>query len=174
LIAKVVKLLKRLGWLVEVEVSFSEFGERGSIDVLAWQPSERALAVLEMKSELGGIDPTLRPLDVKVRLAPRIARRFGWHNTVAVARIVVLPEDRSARRAVQRHSTVLDSALPARSRQIRRWLRQPAGPLAGIWFLTDVGSADAKRNPSAVQRVRRARSRSAPDHGDATNRPKAA
>jgi hypothetical protein len=163
LVGRVVGLLRRLGWVVEVEVSFSRYGERGSIDLLGWHPGRRVLAVFEVKSELGAVDGLLRPLDVKVRLAPAVVRqRFGW-DAATVGRIVVLPEDRTARRAVQRHETVLSTALPARSREVRQWLRAPSGVVAGIWFLTDVGPVNARRNPSAVRRVRRARPRSAED-----------
>jgi hypothetical protein len=160
LVGAVVEVLKRFGWSVEVEVSFSDYGDRGSIDILAWQPTFRALAVFEIKSEMGGVDLTLRPLDVKVRLAPKIAQRFGWVRPLAIARLLVLPEDRTARRDVARHAGVLDTALPSRARAIRSWLRKPSGPLAGIWFLSYVGSADTKRNPSASRRVRRSYPRS--------------
>jgi hypothetical protein len=165
LVGAVVALLKRFGWHVEVEVSFSDYGDRGSIDVLGWHPAFRALAVFEIKSEMGGIDPTLRPMDVKARLASKIGLRFGWRNAACVGRFLVLPEDRTARRDVARHARVLDVALPARARDIRGWLRRPTAPLAGIWFLTYVGSADSKRNPSAPRRVRRPspRSKERPD-----------
>jgi transcriptional regulator with XRE-family HTH domain len=36
LVAEIVRRLERFGWAVQVEVSFSEYGDRGSIDVLAW------------------------------------------------------------------------------------------------------------------------------------------
>jgi hypothetical protein len=160
LVGTVVERLKHTGWLAEVEVSFSDYGDRGSIDVFGWHAASRSLAVFEIKSEMGGVDPTLRPLDVKARLAPKIAQRFGWSNPGPVARILVLPEDRTARRDVARHANIFDTALPARAREISRWLRAPAGPLAGVWFLTYVGGTDAKRNPSARQRVRVAQARS--------------
>lgn len=171
LVGAVVSLLKKFGWLVEVEVSFSDYGDRGSIDVLGWHPAYRALAVFEIKSEMGGIDPTLRPMDVKARLAPRIALRFGWQNARLVGRVLVLPEDRTARRDVARHASVLDVPLPARAREIRGWLRRPTKPLGGIWFLTYVGSANSKRNPSALRRVRRPspRSKAVPDQANSGN-----
>lgn len=78
LVANVVALLGRLGWDVVAEVSYSEWGERGSIDVLAWDRTTRSLLVFEVKTELGSIEATLRKHDEKTRLAPRIARsRFG-------------------------------------------------------------------------------------------------
>ncbi|HSH21197.1 MAG TPA: helix-turn-helix transcriptional regulator [Candidatus Caenarcaniphilales bacterium] len=160
LAAQAVDVLRPYGWVSQVEVSFSEFGERGSVDVLGWHATTGTLFVEEIKSEMGSIEGTLRPLDVKCRLAPKIAlKRFGW-SAKALGRILLLPEDRTARRAVDRHAAVLDVALPARSRELRSWVRQPRGGIAGIWFLTDVGGANGRRNPSAIRRVRRARPRS--------------
>jgi transcriptional regulator with XRE-family HTH domain len=154
----VVRLLNGLGWTTHVEVSFSEYGERGSIDILAWHAGQRMLLVVEIKTELSSIDGLLRPLDIKVRLAPKLAReRFGWHAK-AVGRIVVLPEDSSARRAVSRLEPILGVALPARSHDVRRWLAHPHGPIAGLWFLSDDRTVSTTRNPSAVRRVRRRRS----------------
>lgn len=157
LVGEVVRILVAEGWIVHVEVTFSVDFERGSIDVLAWHPEESALLVVEVKSELPGIDPLLRPLEVKVRVAPRVALdRFGW-EVVSVSRIVVMPEDRTARRHVDRHDSVLRAALPARSRQLRSWLRNPFGTVAGIWFLTTAAPARSMRNPSSIKRVRRPR-----------------
>jgi transcriptional regulator with XRE-family HTH domain len=40
------------GWTVAPEVSFSDFGDRGSVDLLAWHPATRTLLVVELKTEL--------------------------------------------------------------------------------------------------------------------------
>jgi hypothetical protein len=158
LVGAVVEILQSCGWVVRVEVTFSVRGEHGSIDILAWHPDELAVLVVEVKSEIPGVDPLLRPLDVKVRVAPTLARdQFGWHPR-SISRIVVLPEDRTARRQVDRYSGVLRPALPARSRQIRTWLRRPSSGLAGIWFLTIDSPTITTRNPSAIRRVKRPRS----------------
>lgn len=42
-VALVVAMLRGLDWIVEIEVSFSEYGERGSIDVFAWQYAESVI-----------------------------------------------------------------------------------------------------------------------------------
>lgn len=159
LVAAIVRLLRALGWETRVEVSFNEFGDRGSIDVVGWHAGIRALVVIEVKSELASIEGTLRPLDVKCRHAPKVVgEQFGWRPAV-VGRILVLPEQRTARRAVERHADVLDGALPARSRALRSWLRDPQKPIAGIWFLSDVGIAAVTRNPSSVRRIRHAQAK---------------
>ncbi|MDL2336083.1 MAG: helix-turn-helix transcriptional regulator [Chloroflexota bacterium] len=160
IVAARVDLHRRHGWEPRVEVSFSDYGDRGSIDLLGWQAQTRTLVVEEIKSELGAVEGTLRPLDVKVRLAPKIAReRFGW-SALNVGRIMVLPEERTLRRQVERHEGVLRAALPARSRELSAWMRGPRGSIAGIWFLSDVQDLNRKRNPSAIRRVRKPRPRS--------------
>jgi hypothetical protein len=40
-------------------VTFSIYGERGSIDLLAWHSETRTLLVVELKSELTSIEETL-------------------------------------------------------------------------------------------------------------------
>lgn len=92
LVGIVLARLAGWGWTTHVEVSYSEFGERGSIDILAWHAKTSTLLVIEIKTELGSVEGLLRPLDAKVRLAPGIAReRFGW-RAARVAALVVFPE----------------------------------------------------------------------------------
>ncbi len=161
LVGAMTGLLQRHGWEVRVEVSYSSYGERGSIDVVAWHATSRTLLVIEVKSELASVEGTLRPFDVKCRLAAQVVReRFGWHAR-HVGRVLVLPEDRTCRRQVERHAGALRASLPEGSRALRRWLRQPDGAIGGIWFLSDVGSVDRTRNPSTIRRVRKAPPRSA-------------
>jgi transcriptional regulator with XRE-family HTH domain len=45
----VISRLERLGWIVMPEVSFSEYGERGSIDLLAWHRDTRTILTIELK-----------------------------------------------------------------------------------------------------------------------------
>ena len=79
-------------------MTFARVGERGSIDLLAWHASSRALLVIEIKTELVSLEGLLRPLDVKVRLAAEIAAKFGW-RPLSISRLVVLPENSTARRS---------------------------------------------------------------------------
>lgn len=90
LVGRIAGLLRRHGWEVLTEVTYSEFGERGSIDVLAWHPGRRVLLVVEVKTEIASSEELLRRHDAKVRLGPKIARdRFGWAPTSS-ARLLVL------------------------------------------------------------------------------------
>jgi transcriptional regulator with XRE-family HTH domain len=144
LVGTVVTLLRRRGWEVLTEVTFSVYGERGSIDVLGWHRATRTLLVIEVKSEIASAEELLRRHDVKVRLAPRIGlERFGERPSV-VARLLVVADGTSNRRRVQHLRPVLASAYPDRGRTVRSWLRAPSGSLAGIAFAR-VGGVGARR-----------------------------
>lgn len=159
LVGEVVRRLERDGWEAQVEVSFSVYGERGSIDVLAWRATVRALLVVEVKTELTSVEETLRKLDAKVRLAGRSATdRFNWRATM-VGRLLVLPDVTTARRRVMRAAAVLDVALPARGAAVTEWLRRPAGSMAGLLFLPPIRGGDGRWRPTTPVRIRRPRYR---------------
>ncbi len=136
LVERVIALLRRRGWRTAPEVTFSEYGERGSIDVFGFQPTERACAVGEIKSRFGSMEETNRRHDVKARLAPKLClERFGA-TPRTVSRLLVLPDDVTLRRVAARHEATLGAVYPARAREIRAWLRKPEGAISGLWFLS--------------------------------------
>ena len=136
LVATVTELLAAVGWIVKVEVTYSEFGERGSIDILAFMPSAGVLLVIEIKTDMPAVEATLRKVHEKVRLAPDVAReRFGW-DVRTVGWLLVMPERSTLRRRVERHSSLFARAFPVRGSEIRTWLRHPTRAVAGLWFLS--------------------------------------
>jgi transcriptional regulator with XRE-family HTH domain len=142
-------------WLVHPEVTYSEFGERGSIDLLAVRPEERAVAVIEVKGDVTTVEGTIRKHAEKTRLVSTIVLRlFGWRPSV-VGRILVLPEESTARRAIDRHETTFRAAYPATSRDVRAWLRSPSGSISGIWFLSVKHRGVGRRVAGGPKRVRR-------------------
>ena len=155
LIAARVVRLKDGGWEPSVEVSYSIYGERGSIDVLGAQASVRAVLVEEVKSELASLEATIRKLDEKVRLVrQRVAMdHLGWQPLI-VGRLLVLPDSTTARRRVAALDTVLRVAFPDRGPEVRRWLREPVGPLSGILFQPDIAPGDRSLDRRGFQRVR--------------------
>lgn len=154
LAARIGAVLTQLGWVVQFEVSFSVYGERGSIDVLAWHAATGTLLVVEVKTSLNSVEQTLRIQDMKVRLAPAVAsERFGWRPR-ATASLLVLPEDSTSRRRVALHAGVLDAAFPTRGAHARRWLSSPSGAASMLVHLTATGRRAAPR-----RRVRRRRGR---------------
>jgi transcriptional regulator with XRE-family HTH domain len=165
LVGEIARRLADAGWEVAVEVTYSEFGERGSIDVLGARRDEFAIVVVEVKSELTAIESTLRKLDEKVRIVQgSLGReRFGFRSR-SVGRLLVLPSTNVARRRVGSSSEVLDVAFPDRAGRVRGWLRAPEGTLAGIQFVSFTNPGSDKRAAGGSKRVRGPRKRSA-EHG---------
>jgi hypothetical protein len=121
------------GWVAS-EATFSVYGERGSIDVLAFHPGSRCLLVVEVKSVVPDVQATLAGIDRKARLAPQLARDRAW-KVESVSRLLVLPADRTARRRVARFAATFDLALPLRTVAVRHWLSAPKDSIGGVLFL---------------------------------------
>ena len=68
----------REGRLVVPEVSFSVWGERGSIDIVGWHTASRTLLVIELKTEIVEAGSLIAQVDRYRRLGPAIARDRGW------------------------------------------------------------------------------------------------
>jgi len=148
--------LESLGWKTEPEVTYSERGERGSVDILAWHAPSRTLLVVEIKTELVSVEETLRKHGEKMRLGAAIARPLGWSPSV-VARLLVLPEDRTQRRRVLANERVMANAYPARAHAVKSWCREPVGAISGLLFLSDSAASGRMVERARQQRVRPSR-----------------
>ena len=157
-VGKTLERLRSRGWEVRTEVSYSIYGERGSIDVLAWHEPTRSLLVVEVKTSIVSGEETLRKHDEKARLAGRIAvEQFGWRARI-VSRLLILPDLSTPRRQVERVATVMHVAYPDRGVAVREWLARPAGPVAGIVFLPAIeGPKRGVTGALSRRRVRRRR-----------------
>lgn len=150
-----VEILGVAGWQMRVEVSYSHFGERGSMDILAWHEASRTLLVIEIKSELTSVESTLRKPDEKERLAPMVsAERFGWRPR-AMGVLLVVRESSADRARAGRPASLLSAAVPTRSVAVKAWLRRPEGGLRGLWFLSSADGGGGMRPGGGVDRVRR-------------------
>jgi transcriptional regulator with XRE-family HTH domain len=133
--------LKRWGWDVRVEYGFNHYGDRGSVDILAWHPRERVLLIVEVKSRLTDLQQMLGSLDRKVRVVPRafaIDKPFaadGRPPTRTDVLLVVLGTTAN-RNVVARHPDIFDSAFPDRSPGLVVRLRRPVRPLRALWFVS--------------------------------------
>ena len=173
LVGATVSMLAHRGWRTQIEVSYSHFGERGSIDVVGWHVESHTLLVVEVKTELISVEATLRKHDEKVRLAPVVLPWPDTHSAPvtdqrpsrrprSIARLLVLPATTTSRRRVARHAPVLDSAFPMRGEAIRGWLRRPNGTAAGLILIEmapDIRGADARSGSTTPHRVRSAATR---------------
>jgi hypothetical protein len=134
-VARVAALLQASGWEIVPEATYAIYGERGSIDILAWEPRSRTLLVVEVKTEISSAEELLRRHDAKVRLAPAICRdRFGV-PPAAVGRLLVVADTSTNRRRVARLDSVLSPVYRLRGAALREWLRRPAGSIGGLLFI---------------------------------------
>jgi transcriptional regulator with XRE-family HTH domain len=147
LVERTLDLLASCDWLVATEVSFNIRGERGSIDILAFHPATGSLLVIEIKSVVPDMQAMLHGIDRKGRLSREIALERGW-NVTSVTRLLVLPDDRTSRRRVERHAATFRTALPARTVAIHRWLRRPEGAVDGVLFLSDADRSGSRHRVS--------------------------
>lgn len=162
LVEDVVAILRQCGWEVTVEYTFSHFGERGSIDIVAWHRDSRTLLVVEVKTRIYDVQGLVAGVDRKARLAGQLLRvERGW-IPLAVGRLVVVPELTANRSLVAKHAALFQAAFPARSREVRTWLHRPSGALSGIWFLSVANVVGGNQVSVGRQRVRVTR-RAPPD-----------
>lgn len=132
----VARLFHRLdGWLIAPEVTYSIYGERGVIDVVAWHAASRTLLVVELKTLLVDVNDLMGSMDRRRRLATRIARDRGWFP-IAVGAWVAIADTSTNHRRLADHATVLRIAFPGDGRTLRGWLRRPTGPIAALSFLS--------------------------------------
>ena len=147
LVEVVVAILISEGWVVATEASFNVRGERGSIDILGFHATTGSLLVVEVKSVVPDLQALLAGIDRKGRLARDVAREREW-TVASVTRLLVLPDDRTARRRVEMHAATFRAALPARTVEVRRWIRRPAGSKPGVLFVSDAHQASARHRVS--------------------------
>jgi transcriptional regulator with XRE-family HTH domain len=96
------------GWLVDAETSFNHYGDRGRFDLLAFHPATGRLLVVEVKTELTDLQDLLGVLDVKERLAKRVAAEHGWAATSVSTLLAVAGTD-LARKTVAAHPALFAS-----------------------------------------------------------------
>jgi transcriptional regulator with XRE-family HTH domain len=157
IVERVVRIFQANGWETAIEVTFNVRGERGSVDVCALHPQTATVVITEVKTVVPDAGSMLLTLDRKARLAPEIARSLGWPCR-NVGRLLVIGDSSTTRRRVASLGATFAAALPQRAVAIRRWLRAPAGPMAGLWFLPYDSALGTRRSPTGRQRVRTRRS----------------
>ena len=141
------------GWETASEVSFSIYGERGVIDIIAWHEATRTLLIIELKTELVDPQGLVGTMDRRRRLAHKIVEERGW-RPAHVATWVILADTRTNRRHVAQHARLLRGAFPANGFGMRRWLRRPDGAVAALSFLPYPSGMTVSRDAGAPRRVR--------------------
>lgn len=141
------------GWIVRAEVSYSEYGERGVVDLLCWHAASRSLLIVELKTELLEFGALLGKLDEKERLGPVMAKRLGW-APVSVSTCLLVADSTTNRRRARAHGALLGSALPDDSRALVRWLKRPAGVVRALRFVPDARPGHVRNGFAGPTRVR--------------------
>src|SRR5262249_17263522 len=114
------------GWEVIPEFTFNVFGERGSVDILAWHPVHRALLSVEGKSRIQDVQARLMCVSRKVRIVPPlVARERGWERRW-LGHLIAMPGSHANRSIVAAHPATFDAAFPGRTVAVRAWVRKPA------------------------------------------------
>lgn len=147
-------LLALPGWEFAPEVSFSIYGERGVMDILAWHAPTRTVLVIELKTEIVDVNELMGSVDRKRRLARTVARERGW-NPTTVSCWVIVAEGTTNRRRVAAHRTTLRAAFPLGGQHINSWLGQPSHAVAALSFWPYARLGGSKQGLATVKRVRR-------------------
>jgi transcriptional regulator with XRE-family HTH domain len=145
-------------WETAPEVSFSIYGERGVIDMVAWHAATRTLLIVELKTELTDINELMAKADQRRRLAPRVVVDRGWRPAI-VAVWIIVADSRTNRRRLAAHRRVLRSAFPTDGRSVTGWLRRPRAAIAAMSFMSNDHGVTTRNGLARQRRVRGRRSR---------------
>jgi hypothetical protein len=121
-------------WSVVPEYTFNHFGERGSVDILGWQPARSALAVVEVKTRLPDIQDVTAGVDRKARILPLVVKRDRGWNAQHIGKLLVVARTSANRSVVRAHHATFAAAFPGSALEARAWLRSPSESLSALWF----------------------------------------
>lgn len=142
-------------WILAPEVTYSIFGERGVIDILAWHPGFRALVVIELKTDIVDVNDLVGSMDRRRRLASEIAVDRGW-EPLTVSCWVIVAGGRTNRARLASHRAMLRNAFPVDGRSMRSWLRKPDRAISALslWdAATGAGRLAARHRVRAPRRA---------------------
>jgi transcriptional regulator with XRE-family HTH domain len=138
--------LRRWRWQVWTEVSYSRYGERGRVDLLAWHPTHGFLLVAEVKTTLADAQEALGTLDAKARLGPFLAHQLSLPQPRAVVPAFVFREGMTTRRRLQRLEPLF-ARFEMRGAAAISWLRRPSAPAPGGLLIFSGANQGRTRGP---------------------------
>ena len=152
LVERALRIYRAHGWETLVELTFNNFGERGSVDLVAWHPTHRALSLNEVKTRLPDIQELHATFGRKARIVPALLKKERGWLARSVGRVLIVADATINRETVAAHAGTFASSFPGRTVQVRRWLGAPIDGLAAIWYLR---YPDGARSYQTRGRVRR-------------------
>ncbi len=111
--AYVDRRLRAEGWSTVREVAVVDGRYRGWIDMLAFDPANNMLLIIEIKTRLDDIGALERQLGWYERLAPDLARERGW-SVQLIRSVLLLLASEEVERALHANRDVLGFAFPRR------------------------------------------------------------
>ena len=132
------------GWVAVPEVTYSIYGERGAIDILAWHAATRTLLVVEIKTVLVEAAGISRTMDERMRNAMRIGEERGW-RPLTTASWVIFTDTSTNRRHVRKHREILARWAGIDGRGMRAWLRSPNASVAALSFWDEPAAVNTRR-----------------------------
>jgi hypothetical protein len=162
-VAFLARRLTMSGWVVEREVEVQGKRSHGWIDVLAYRHAERALLVIEMKTEIEDLGRIERSIGWYLRESQWAAHRLGWYPRQSVGALIVLDTRATADRLRANRDAIAQS-FPLRAEWLTRCVRGetatrqgPIRALAAIdpashraaWLRPTV--LDGRRSPAAYE-----------------------
>jgi hypothetical protein len=146
------------GWIALPELTFNHYGERGSVDIVAWHEATGTLLLIEVKTRITDVQALHSTFARKVRIVPDlVAQEHGWRPS-SIARMLVVADTHGAREVVRRHATTFDAVWPARTRACQQRIDAPTTESTGwggIWFVDPASMGrSAAQVAGAPRRVR--------------------
>lgn len=149
--------LEQAGWAVAAEVTFNSYGDRGSIDLLAFHAESGTLLIVEIKTLIVDVQALLAGIDRKTRVARALAAERGW-TVRSVVPVLVVAEGSTARRRISDHAPLF-GRFGLRGRTAMMWLRSPGSsgpaPTGILCFSAAAKSRSEGPRPLGRQRIRR-------------------
>jgi transcriptional regulator with XRE-family HTH domain len=142
--AYVERRLRSAGWQTAREVEVVQARSHGWIDVLAFNPEDETLLVIEIKTRLDDLGSVERQLGWYGRSAGDVARRIGWTPRRIVIWLVVLASD-EVEAVITRNADLLRGQFPVRAREMLTWLGERRHSTTG-WGLALLDPTSKRRD----------------------------
>jgi transcriptional regulator with XRE-family HTH domain len=124
-----VRQLLQREWEARTEVEIGDGRFRGWIDILAFRRKDRALLVIEVKTEIDDVGRVLRSLGWYVRSSRVAAQSHGWSPRLIVPVLLCLATtETDARLAAIKDQLRIE--LPGRARELSDWIVDPTAKVA--------------------------------------------
>jgi transcriptional regulator with XRE-family HTH domain len=122
--------LRGLGWASAREVEVVHGRSHGWIDLLAFDPRDGTLLVIEVKTRLDDLGALERQLAWYERMAWQAARSRGWRPRRTISCVLGLASD-EVERVVRSHRDLFDLAFPLRATDLSRLIEDPHAAVSG-------------------------------------------